>query len=313
MDNKQNLKESFNKVTLIGKLVSKDIKQGVVKQGDRQGQNYISAKFVVRVADNSDIQVEAFAFEKTNSGDTSKIYSNMLTVEEDYVSIEKGGEDTADIVAVKNGRYAINDYVGQDGMVKSFPKFTTSFITRDARIEESQSTFEVEMAIQTIKEEKDKDGETTGRVIVSGFIVNYNGSVAPITLISPKDDEDGIGDFILDTFSAGESVRLNGDIIYATVVKESTAGNSFGRKTSTTVQERELVIRGGSSEPLLDSEGEPKFDIKLMKKAIADRQVYLDGLLEKAKSGNNNKKEDKEFGRSSKPKATEIDPDDLPF
>jgi hypothetical protein len=319
MENKQNLKESFNKVTLIGKLVSKDIKQGVVKQGDRQGQNYITAKFVIRVADNSDIQVESFAFEKTNSGDTSKIYSNLLTVEEDYKSIEKDGEENADVVAVKNGKYAINDYVGQDGMTKSFPKFSTSFITRDAKIEESQAEFDVELAIQTIKEELDKEGEATGRVLLNGFIVNYNGSVAPITLVTPKDDEDGIAEFITDNFNAGDSVRLNGDIVYATVVKENTVGgSSFGRKTTTTIQERELVIRGGGGDAIVDDEGEPKFDLKLMKKAISDRQVYLNGLLEYSSSlkSSGGKKEEKVFGKGTtkpKAKAVEIDEEDLPF
>ena len=125
------------------------------------------------------------------------------------------------------------------------------------------------MFISAITPETDKDGDETGRCIVKGWVVAYQG-VEPITLVAPKE----IAGAIEDKFEVGQTVEFFGNIINSRVEKRTEIPVAIGTpkiKIETSFK-NELLITG-ASEPY--EEGVSKnapYSADSIKLAIQERE-----------------------------------------
>jgi hypothetical protein len=313
------LRQADNYVLIEGILSEKKLREKEIKRGDGT-DNAILGTLTIETAPNSVHTVRVFTYEHKKDGSENKNFSSWKTVLNQYKAIVEINEDEEDIgvgresadkVRIKGGQLGINDYVGQDGALRSFPEVTTNFINRVKESEKfkPRAEFDVEGVIQSIKPEvRGEDEEETGRLVLKVVVPLFGGRVAPLQMVVAADDADTFQGM----FEEGQTVDLDGDIINYSEIKTTTKERAFGKAKDnvTTIVKRELLIAGGS-EPY-DPDDEKAFNVKAIKQALVERKNYLEELKEKKKnqssSGN---------GFTSKRKedqgTVDISDDDLPF
>lgn len=143
--------------------------------------------------------------------------------------------------------------------------------------------FEVEMYIEGKRPEM-KDGEETGRIVLTGLIPEYDDSVSRIDFIATTDyaNEEKtitVADYIEENYNIGQTVKIYGDVIntYVRVEKEG-GGHTFGRTLepqyeTTFISERQIF--GGTATPL-DEDDENALKKAEIKAALALRQQKID-------------------------------------
>lgn len=278
------LREGENVVTMEGLLLEKRSFSG--KTGD--GREYLSATLTIETEqDASQHQVEMFSMKLTRDGSENGIYNSLQTVVDEYKAVADVGREEADKVRIEaptgtfnNGELGLNDYVGGDGMLRSFPEISATFVNRIPAGEtyNPHAKFSVEIMVDSVIPEI-KNEEETGRVRLNGFIPQYGGRVVPFEFVVNKD---GSG-YVEDNYQKGDTVTVYGEIINAKEVKESTIVAAFGEDQVRTSTEyvREFEVTGGS-EPL-DEDDLRAFNPEAVQTAMVNREVYLEGLKEKAK------------------------------
>lgn len=307
-EDKTTLREAENTVEIEGLLLEIESRSGEVGTD----KEYLSA--TLTIATNEDRteqhQVEMFASKYKKDGTENGVFNSLQTVVEEYKSVDKHGLEEADYVRINRGRLQKNDYVGGDGQLRSNPQISTPFVNRvDAGEEvDLHAKFEVELIVDRVIEEFGKDEEETGRAILHGFIPLYGGRVIPFEFVV---HEDG-AEYVLDNYEKGDTVFVYGDIINRREEKTTKIESAFGedRVKKTTSYIREFLIRGGT-EPY--DEDDPKaFDPEVVRKALAEREAYLEELVEKNK--NKDKKKKSGFDTTQKKsKKRAIEEDELPF
>lgn len=304
--NKTTLRIADNKIEIEGILVEIDSKEGVTGTGSE----YLSAKLTIETAPNEHHTVEQFATKTKADGTENGLYKSLRTVVDEYQSVQEVGKEEADKVRVTNGELRVNDYVGGDGQLRSFPKFSAVFVNRVEGKDEfvPRAKFEVELVVDRVLEEI-KDDEETGRAILHGYVPLYGGKVAPFEFKVAKDG----AEYVLDNYSKGDTVFVYGDIINHTEKKVITTEAAFGAdkediKYFTT---RELVITGGT-EPY-DEDNPNTYDLDLIAKALNEREVYLEELVTKSKEKKSNTGGRKAGFDTTPKKSRNIEDDDLPF
>ena len=154
-----------------------------------------------------------------------------------------------------------------------------------------RAEFSVDVYLNDIKEEVVEEKET-GRLLIEGIIVSYNGMAHKIDFVAPA--EDGIADYIRANYKVGDTVTLNGDVlnIYEKRAveddkeEEAFFGRSAGKQYET-VFVRERRIRGGSKTPIHQGE-EGSYSTKEVKKALVNREAKM---VENGKKSKDNKGE----------------------
>ncbi|MFE5563338.1 hypothetical protein [Streptomyces sp. NPDC056544] len=211
---------------------------------------------------------------------------------------------------ITQGKIGLNEYYSQ-GILKAYPQLTTNFVNRlDANEEfNPRAEFDVELFVKNVIEEKVK-GEETGRVNLNGYIPLYGGKVIPFEFVVTKEGSH----YVENNYEKGSTVNVFGKIINFKEQKVTTKTAAFGedKKEITINSKREYLITGGNDP--YDEDSKNAFNADAIKKALTEREIYLDEL--KNESGNENNKKSG-FGGSApnnKPsKPVEISEDDLPF
>lgn len=327
MTNKSNnttdLRQAKNVVTIEGLLL--EIKSFAGTTVD--GREYLSATLSIEVAENEQHNVDMFCMKLKADGGENGIYSSLETVVNEYKTVADVGREEADKVRVEeptgtfnNGVIGINDYAGGDGQLRSFPQLSATFVNRVVAGDEynPHAKFLVEVLVDNIIPEI-KNEEESGRVILNSYISIYGGKAFPHQFVV---NEDG-SSFVEDNYEKGDTATFYGNITNVREVKEKFIESAFGedqREVSTTYV-REFEITGGLK--ALDEDDTDAFDPEAFRVALVQRDVYLEGLIEKAKNKEKNKgkskggtsaKQNSAFDTDkSKGKAVEIDDDSLPF
>lgn len=303
------LRQADNFVIIEGTLVENRLEEKEVS-----GKEAISGELDIEVKENEVHTVSFFSYKYKNDGSENGIYKGLVTAMNDFKSIASHGRDEADRIRVTGGSIRLNEYYGQDGQLRSFPQVQSNFVGRVKADEEfnPRAEFDVEIVIRNVTDEYEND-EETGRAIVKSYIVLYEGKVIPFDFVV---DEDG-ADFVKDNYEVGNTVRVYGDIVNYKEVKRTEKPTAFGKPQEkvTTKTVREYLITGGS-EPY-DEENANTYDTEAIKKALTEREVWLEQLKnrksdDKNKSGS--KKSDKvKSGFDTKKNKKKIDDEDLPF
>lgn len=276
-----NLRQSENILTLEGILSEKALEVTT----DKNNEIVIKGNLVVQTSDTNFVTVGVYAKEFTKAGTLNKSFAGMKTVLETYQSIADVGLEEATRVSINKGTLEPNTYYTSAGIQGYNVRYKTSFINRVNGDVNPFVKFTVEMFIEAIVDEVDKDGSETGRVLVKGYTVNYDG-IEPITLVAPQ--EDGIADAIRDNFAIGQTALFYGEPVNSKITTTIEIPVAIGKpqtKTETTYK-NELVISGASLPYEEGVSANAPYDAEVIKAALVEREAKLAEMEAKAKGGN---------------------------
>lgn len=277
MANKTNIKQTNSKVVVQGILSEKNLtfEDDVVK-----------GSLTIQTSDVNFVTFNVYQAKMTKAGKPNMVYTGLETINSGYKTIAEVGLDEATRVSVTKGEIAPETYFDAKGKHDRV-KFKSSFFSRmNAEDITPQAKFEQEVYIKAIipeiKTTGEDAGEETGRAIVRGWTVDYNGELQFIELIAPV--EDGIADAVLSSFAVGQTVEFYGDIQNNRITKEEIIPVKIGKPkiNVTTVYKNELVITNASEEY---EEGvfRVPYDADVIKKAEIERESSLIEKENKAK------------------------------
>lgn len=178
---------------------------------------------------------------------------------------------------------ALQEYIRKDEKGEVISSTTIKGLTAGIKTESDKhpftqkAEFEVEMYIEGKRPEM-KDGEETGRIVLTGLIPEYDDSVSRIEFVTELGDAT---DYIEENYNVGQTVKVYGDVIntYVRVEKEG-GGHTFGRTLepqyeTTFTSERQIF--GGTATPL-DEDDENALKKAEIKAALALRQQKIDNM-----------------------------------
>lgn len=281
------IKQSANRVDIEGILVSTDLKKGSF-QRDGQTKETIGGSIIVRVDQEingkkvtSDIPVHMFSTKYTKTGNINPSYESIETIMNDFVSIAAAGNvEGADKVTL-TGDIRMNEYVGRDGKTVSFPRIHASFAARVKGEYTPKANFDVTFAVLKKEEERDKEGNETGRYMVKGAVIQYGGKadVVPFFVVNSN-----AINFISTYWDEGTTVRATGKLNFTsrkeTVVTEVDFGEP--QKRERTISISDLIITGGSNP--IDPDSEDAYKEEEIKEALANRLAAIERMKNKPKT-----------------------------
>ena len=278
-----NLRQAENKVRITGILAEKDLHEGKNQSNSKTTiEGYVS----IKVDDINQIRLNVRADETKKDGAPNPAYKNLTDFNSNSQSIAEVGEEDATRVYI--GSAQLNPYHStQSG--NDVISYRTSFISiaQKEKNFEPYANGEVEVYIQSIVPEMDKDGDETGRALVRGLMPTFSG-IEPVVFIAPSGD--GFADQVISEFETGQTVRIFFDVKNSRVeiVKEIPVKLGKPRKETTVSYTNELIITG-MSEPYDDSEDSihAPYDANAIKTALQEREDRIKSEANKPKGNGN--------------------------
>lgn len=238
-------KESMNKVTLSGKIVEIESREGMTKKQ----KPYIGGTIKVETAEDNIIPVSFFAAETTNAGKDNPIYKSLQTVITDFKTIQNDTRELADSIEISGARLSENIFFPQsDRMIRGF-QVQAAFFNRKAAVS-PVNEFIVSGEILDVIEDV-VDDVPTGTLTVRLLVVGYNNQ--PNLLDFKVEDPAGVK-YILSTFIVGQEVKVNGQIIIDETIDEIKEATGFGDPIVNTVRKTERKLLITSATPPADTQ-----------------------------------------------------------
>lgn len=165
-------------VEIVGTLKSLDLEISQAKNGKNAGKNFVKGKVVVSSEHDNKVhehQISVFQME------TSKLYKGVMTMMEQYKTIEKHGEE-ADRIRV-TGEIELEEYYGkQDKELRSFNKIKGVFFNRlDADTDAADKAIaSAEVVVKSFSPYADSE---TGEILhhnVKCFTIGYGERIVEI-------------------------------------------------------------------------------------------------------------------------------------
>lgn len=271
-----NLRQADAKVSVEGVVAELSLNE---EMDATLGCNKVSGYLTVKTSDTNFVRFNININEKTKAGAENKAYAGIKTVMNDYRSIDAVGEENADKVRV-NGD--LNPYhstqTGQDVL-----GYKSNFFNRVIGEYNPHAEFDVEMFIANITPEIDREGEETGRLLVKGWVPQYNNGVEPLTLVVPED----LADAVDSTFEVGQTARFYGDVINDRVVIKREVPVAIGKPKVEikTITKNELIVTG-ATEPYEEGVSQEKpYPADTIKAAIQARKDRIESKKNMENSG----------------------------
>lgn len=275
------MNQANNKVTIVGKLLDASFAAGKTSAG----KPYERANLTIRVTqtyggrtETSEVPVSAFATQYTNKGGINPAFENIQKLKE-FKTVQNVGIDNADIIRITSGDLRENAFVSKSGQLVNGWQLNSSFFNPGKG--DDTATFNVDIFIMDMKEEFDREGETTGRLIIKGAIVQYGGRLDVVEFVVEAPD---CVDYISNNWEPNNTVNVGGRIRYTVQEeKRAAAESSWGEDIPDTFPRvaRELIITRGSDEPF---EEDMAYDATEIKKAFNERKARLEQLQLDAKT-----------------------------
>lgn len=278
------MNQATNKINVVGKLLDAVINDGVL--GD--GRKYKRANVTVRVTqtfggreETSEVPVSMFASQYTKENKPNPGYQQIMSLSE-MKTAQNVGIDNADTVRISGANIRENNFVSRNsGQLINGWQIGTSFISTGGKVD--VASFLIDIYIMDMHPELDREGDETGRLVIKGAIVQYQGKLDVLEFIVENPDT---ADYIERNWEIGKTVQVKGRIRVTSteekpVVTESSWGEDIPETSTRTV--RELIITKGSDEPFED---EFAYDTADIKKAFNVRKALIEQLQIDAKKGN---------------------------
>lgn len=269
------LKEGFNKATVVGTLVEKNLKETSYTKQDGTVVEQIKGTISIRTGENEVHQVQLQTNKFTKAGTENTFYKGYKTIENEYVSVaDLVDNPTLVPTQVKvDGKATTNEYYGQDSQFKQYQQIEGAFVNRltDKDDPTPRATFEVEVFVSKTKPETDREGEETGRAIVESYIPTYSGIVPYKFAVI----EQG-ADFFLNDVKKGQTIKVFGQIVNKRVETVKLIESGFGDP----IEEKSVSY---TTESLISNASVPyeednvkAFNPELINERLVKREVYLE-------------------------------------
>lgn len=262
-----NLRQADAKVNVEGVVAEINLNE---EMNTTLGCNQVSGYLTVKTSDTNFVRFNVRMNEKTKAGTENKAYAGIKTVMSEYRSIDAVGEENADKVRVSGD---LNPYHSTQSN-QDVLGYKSNFFNRVIGEYNPHAEFDVEMFISNIIPEIDKEGEETGRLLLKGWVPQYENGIEPLTLVVPTD----LADAVESVFAPGQTARFYGDVINDRVVIKREIPVAIGKpKVETrTITKNELVLTG-ASEPYEEGvSAEKPYPADTIKAAIQARQDRIE-------------------------------------
>lgn len=305
------LKQAINKVEVEGVLLEKDFE---IIDADMELQDKTKVKckaikgFVkVQTEEHSQHKLDVFSKSIKKDGTENSIYTGLMTVKNDYKSVadlllminpdsiteecpkgvnytEEDAFKFADKLSVTGAEITLNEYATPTGDWKSYQTLKTNFLGRvkDMASYSPRTKFTIQGVIRGFKDEIDKKTQApTGRKKIGLLVPVFGGKVIPLEFVA--DQQNGM--YMESAFPKGSTVELWGSLVN-NVLTEEKVTEGFGKANVEIIKTyvNEFLVEGGQPQPLV---GEKAFDNELVKKAMTEREVYIEQAKEKKKAQGN--------------------------
>ena len=265
--------QAGNKINLCGKLM--DVAFGNGKLSD--GRPYERATVTVRATqtyggkeETSDVQVGMFATEYTSTGKPNPAWKSIMDLKH-MNTAQNVGIDAAAHVRMTGATLSENNFVSRSGQLINGWQIRGSFIN-EAKLSDVAS-FVTDIFIMNMHDEIDREGDTTGRLVIKGGIVQYGGKLDVVDFIVEAPDT---VEYISRNWKVGDTVTVKGRI-RVTSQEEEVQSSGWGEDVpdTTTRFVRELIITTGDDE---GKEEEFAYDPAEIKRAANDRKAMIEQM-----------------------------------
>lgn len=303
----ENVRATINNGLIIGTLSEKstEIKQIEIEKEDKTKMtcNAVQGNIVISTK-NGDYNLRISQPEYNRKGDKAKLYANMETLHNSYISAAdaaKNKELTADVISATVNLSCWDRYNQNSGKMVTSPQVRIIKVNRENADKESQTDFQLEGVIRSIVAEtippknENEEAEETGRYIVEFITVNFRGEAEPFTLIVPEDLAEAFIDGYVDEitgehvpgYGPGDTCCLGVELNMHRVGGQKQNKGGFGRKANTNegFEILELIVIGG--EPAYDENTEDEkrkpFTPDVMKSLMVERDMKLKNIEDEAR------------------------------
>ena len=265
--------QAGNKLNLAGILM--DVTPGEGKLAD--GRPYKRATVTIRVTqtyggktETSDIQVGMFATEFTSTGKQNPAWTSLMDLQL-MKTAQKCGVENAAHVRLTGATLQENNFVSRTGQLINGWQIRGSFIN-EAKVSDVAS-FVTDIFIMDMHDEVDREGDTTGRLVIKGGIVQYGGKLDVVEFIVEAPDT---VEYISRNWEVNGTVTVKGRIRVLSQEEEVQA-SGWGEDVpeTTTRFVRELIITTGDDEC---KEEDFAYDPVEIKKAFNERKAAIEQM-----------------------------------
>jgi len=164
------------------------------------------------------------------------------------------------------------------------------------------ATFEADIFINSMEPEVDEDNTETGRLLVEGLLVKYDGSCDKIDFIAVEEDD--VAKFIKSNWRVGDTVNISGDLVslQERILIESSAEERFGRSSGPQYEThfiRERRITGGSKSPRRTEE-DGAISTDTVKAGLVKREERMQRNGERSSQRSKETSQESNFGKTAK-------------
>ena len=288
-------RQAENKVKIEGIVSEIDLKYGSFQRDGAEVETISgSIKVLVEQVINGepvtlDIPVHMFSTKYTKAGKINPSYESIETVMKEYKSIAATGDKaTADRVRITNAQIKMNEFVGQNGNIVSYPRINASFVSRAVGEFKPQATFNLEFVVSEYNRVVDSDGVEVdpAKLAVKVIVPQYtsaNADAMNVDVVTLYAVSNGVIDAIEQYWEVGQTFKASGRLNFTSHTETVKQEVDFGeaQESVRTVNVSEFIITGGSQAPL---DGDYAFDLDDIKAGMAARKAKLEDLKSGAKS-----------------------------
>ena len=267
--------QALNQINIVGKLLDVTYRNGTLSDG----RIYESANMTIRVTQTyggqeevSEIPVSMFAAKYTLNNKLNPGYDQIQALKE-MKSAQNVGIDAADTVRISRANIRENNFVGRNGTLVSNWQINTSFIGKGSATD--SATFNLDIFIMDMHPEETRDGDPTGRLVIKGGVVQYNGNLDVLEFIVEQPEA---VEFIERNWNQNDTVNARGRVrVAVNEEKSSGASSSWGEDIpeATTRTVKELIITTGSDS---GKEEDFAYDPVEIKKAFNARKAKIEQM-----------------------------------
>lgn len=265
--------QAGNKLNLAGKLMDVSFGEGTLTDGRR----YERATVTIRVTqtfggktETSEIPIGLFATEFTSAGKPNPAMRSIQDLKK-MNTAQNVGVDNAAQVRLTGASLQENNFVSRSGQLINGWQIRGSFIN-EARVSDVAS-FTTDIYIMDMHDETDREGDTTGRLVVKGGIVQYGGRLDVVEFIVEAPDT---VEYITRNWEPNTTVTVKGRI-RVTSEEQEVESSGWGEDVpdTTTKYIRELIITTGDDQP---KEEDFAYDPVEIKKAFTERKAMIEQM-----------------------------------
>lgn len=276
---KKELKPAENLCTIEGILSEVNLHEDVSKKTNKtyiMGEVKVKSTAIIAGEEiELEIPVRVFANKEKKDGGLNPAFESIKKLEEMISIAACGDPDKADRVSFDNASIQMNEFYGRNEQLVSYPTVRGTFVKKvKSDNYNPTATFSNVIVVGSLKEETDKNGDLTGRLIVKGILPQWGNKVDVVDYIV---ESEAAKTHISTYWQKGDTVRISGIVNFSTTTETETVEMGFGdpQIKHKTRSINELIITAGSQGAL---DAEFAYDSEDISEALARRQAYLTEL-----------------------------------